>query len=112
MAAKTTSGSGFDRIFRLFGPGFLLESEFIDACIEAVASGADKCAFCDFVKIRHFCIWRFWRLYISATKQDRKAIIHRWCVLVAQIVNWGKRWARGHGRGARAPKYAPKISVT
>ena len=27
MAAKTTSGSGFDRIFRLFGPSFLLESE-------------------------------------------------------------------------------------
>ena len=50
MAAKTTSGSGFDRIFRLFGPGFLLESEFIHACIEAVPSGADKCAFCDFVK--------------------------------------------------------------
>ena len=50
MAAKTTTGSGFDRIFRLFGPGFLLESEFIHACIEAVPAGADKCAFCDYVK--------------------------------------------------------------
>ena len=91
MAAKTTSGSGFDRIFRLFGPRFLLESDFIHECIEAVPSGADKCAFCDFVKIRHFCIWRFWRLYISATKQDRKVIIHSWCVLVAKTGNLGKK---------------------
>ena len=76
MAAKTTTGSGFDRIFRLFGPGFLLQSEFIHACIEAVPSEADKRAFCDFVKIRHFCIWRFWRLYISATKQSRNCLLY------------------------------------
>ena len=36
MAAKTTSGSGFDRIFRLFGPSFLLESEFIPVYTHAL----------------------------------------------------------------------------
>jgi len=36
MAAKTTSGSAFDCIFRLFVPGFLLESEFILVYVHAL----------------------------------------------------------------------------
>jgi len=37
MAAKTTSGSGFDLKFRLNAPSFLLESEFVAAYLHALS---------------------------------------------------------------------------
>jgi len=34
MAAKTTSGSGFDRKFGLVAPGFVTTNAFIDAYLQ------------------------------------------------------------------------------
>jgi len=34
MAAKTTSGSGFDRKFGLVTPGFLKENAFLDVYLQ------------------------------------------------------------------------------
>jgi len=36
MAAKTTSGSGYDLKFRILAPSFLLESGFVATCQQAL----------------------------------------------------------------------------
>jgi len=36
VAAKTTFIFSFDHIFRLFAPGFLLKSQFLDACLQTL----------------------------------------------------------------------------
>jgi len=93
MAAKTTSGSGFDPKFGLLVPSFLLESAFVAVYRQVLSNFDLRAVRCQISAVPLYEM-RYWRFDISKTKRVRKAKLSTFVDCITQSITPQKFWAQ------------------